>query len=236
MGSVRSETPIVNSTPKSLSWIIWGGMALTIAGITVAFIVSRNRGPQSGHDPFKIYSSTGNHADKLPVLFEVSDFALTNQSGQLVTRADLLGKVWLADVIFTRCGGPCPEMTRRMETLQAAVPVSDLVRFITLTTDPLNDTPTVLQAYARRFNAQPGRWHFLTGTKPQIVDLAVRGLKFTALDTDPGQRKDPNDLFIHSTVFMLVDKHGRARAVIESDDADMKARALDLVNRLLLEK
>ena len=173
---------------------------------------------------------------KLPVLFEVPDFALTNQSGQVVTRSNLRGQVWIADIIFTLCGGPCPEMTRRMADLQAAIPAEQPVKFVTLTTHPEHDTPPVLQSYARRFLAQPGRWHFLTGTKRQIADLAVGGLKLTALEKEAEKQENLNDLFIHSTIFVLIDQQGRARATFESDDPAMKSKLLPAVMKLLQEK
>src|SRR5947208_2333890 len=126
-------------------------------------------------------------------------------------------------------------MTRRMAELQAALPTNRPVICVTLTTDPEHDTPAVLQAYSRRFGAQAGRWHFLTGTKQQIADLAVRGLKLTALDKEPEKQENANDLFIHSTLFVLLDKQGRARAVFESDDTDLKSNVLQAIDRLLRE-
>ena len=172
----------------------------------------------------------------LPVLFEVPDFSLTNQVGKTIGRADLLGKVWIADIIFSRCAGPCPEMTRRMAELQSAMPPQSPVSFVTLTTDPLHDTPSVLLAYSRRYAAQDGRWHFLTGTKKQIADLAIGGLKLTTLDKEEAKRLDPNDLFIHSTIFVVIDKKGRVRAVIESDEPSMRVKALGIIQRLLEEQ
>jgi cytochrome oxidase Cu insertion factor (SCO1/SenC/PrrC family) len=221
----------VNSTLKRLQWITWGGIALTIAALVLAFIIKERRKSGAGTNLANPNATGG----PLPVLFEVPDFALTNQSGQVITRSSLRGQLWLADIVFTRCAGPCPEMTRRMAELQSAIPANEPVRFVTLTTDPVNDTPPVLQAFARRFGAQAERWHFLTGTKKQIIDLAVRGLKFTALDKEASQQENPNDLFIHSTIFVLMDKQGRARAVFESDDEAMKPKVLAAIARLLEE-
>lgn len=171
----------------------------------------------------------------LPVLFEVSDFALTNQEGQVVTRADLLGKIWLADIIFTRCAGPCPVMTRKMAELQRVLPADHPVRLVTLTTDPTYDTPAVLRAYARRFGADPARWSFLTGTKTQIVRLAADGLRLTAVETAPGERETPDDLFVHSTILVLVDQRGRVRSAIAADQPDLNLRVVAAVNALLTE-
>ena len=209
-------------------WLVWGGLAVVMAGILAAFLLRRDqgRGGLAGSGPPEV----------LPVLFSIPDFALTNQAGRVVTQSELRGRVWLADIIFTQCAGPCPEMTRRMAELQTALPAAMPVRFVTLTTDPVHDTPAVLAAYARRFGAQAGRWEFLTGTKRQIAELAVKGLKLTALDKEPAQRENADDLFIHSTQFVLVDGRGQARAVFESDDPGMESKVTTAVNRLLQKK
>ena len=220
---------------RPLQIVVWGALGLTVVAIGVGYVLKERWADNEAVGPDGVTVSYPERKGTLPVLFEVPDFALTNQTGQIVTRESLLGQVWLADIIFSRCAGPCPGMTRRMAEMQTAVSANSPVRFVTLTADPDFDTPTVLDAYARRYLATPGRWHFLTGTKKQIVDLAVGGLKFTATPKDELQRTDPNDLFIHATIFVAVDKRGRVRAVIESDDPAMKVKSLGIIQELLNE-
>ncbi len=226
----------MNSIPKRLQWLVWGGMGLTMTAILVAFIIKQARDRRSDLEPSPIIDFTSTSGRALPVLFEIPDFALTNQNGRMITRSDLRGQVWIADIIFTLCAGPCPEMTRRMADLQAAIPVEQPVKFVTLTTHPEHDTPAVLQSYGRRFMAQPGRWHFLTGTKKQIADLAVAGLKLSAQEKESAKQENLKDLFIHSTIFVLIDQQGRARATFESDDPAMKSKLLPAIMKLLAEK
>jgi protein SCO1/2 len=131
-------------------------------------------------------------------------------------------------------------MTRQMAELQAAVPARDPVAFVSLTTDPDFDTPPVLKAYAERYQADPARWRFLTGSKEQIARLAMEGLRLTALEQKPELRTAPEDLFIHSTVFVLVDRRGRLRGVFETGGPDVdwpqsRAALLAATARLLRE-
>jgi cytochrome oxidase Cu insertion factor (SCO1/SenC/PrrC family) len=173
----------------------------------------------------------------LPVIGQVADYALTNQDGHAVSLADLRGKVWVADIIFTRCAGPCLKMSRQMKELQQALPPASQVRLITLTTDPDFDTPPVLKAYGQRFDEDPARWTFLTGTKPQIANLAIKSLKLTAIEKKPEERESPVDLFVHSTIFVLVDKHADLRGVFETtgegvDAQKVEAQILASVRRL----
>ena len=71
----------------------------------------------------------------LPVIGQIADFALTNQNGRAVSLADLRGQPWVADIIFTRCPGPCLKMTKQMKALQDALPPGSPTKLVTLTTD-----------------------------------------------------------------------------------------------------
>jgi cytochrome oxidase Cu insertion factor (SCO1/SenC/PrrC family) len=157
-------------------------------------------------------------ATQLPVLGQVSNFSLTNQLGETITLSNLLGTVWVGDIVFTRCAGPCPRMTRQMSELQELLAKDSPVRLVTLTTDPAFDTPEVMRRYGEKYGAKPDRWWLLTGSKAEIARLAVEGLRLTAIETKENERTDPADLFIHSTIFVVVDKQGRLRAVVETQD------------------
>ncbi len=152
----------------------------------------------------------------LPALATVGDFSLTNQDGAAESLADLQGKVWVADIIFTRCAGPCPRMTHQMKELQDALPKEARTKLVTLTTDPDYDTPAILKVYSERAGADAARWTFLTGTKQQIAGLAVSSLKLSAVPVKQDDRASANDLWVHSTIFVIVDKHAQLRGVFET--------------------
>jgi protein SCO1 len=175
------------------------------------------------------------------ILGQVADFTLTNQTGAAVSLTDLRGRVWVADIIFTRCAGPCPRMTQQMKSLQDSLPPTSQARLVTLTTDPDFDTPPVFKAYGERFGANPKRWMFLTGPKSEIATLAIESLKFTAIEKRPEDRADPADLFIHSTIFVVVDKQARLRGVFETtgegvDPARVRSEILAAVRQLERER
>ena len=153
----------------------------------------------------------------LPVYGQAADFTLTNQNGQAVSLSNLLGHVWVADIIFTRCPGPCRRMTQRMKEIETSLPTSSQARLVTLTTDPDYDTPQVLKSYSEKSNADPNRWTFLTGPQKEISKLATESLKLAAQSKDPKERESPNDLFVHSTIFVVIDKKGQLRRVLETE-------------------
>ncbi len=205
-----------------MEWLVWGTLVVTILVITAAFAWTQWQQAR---------------VSTLPVITQqLPDFALTNQNGQVITPANLLGQVWVADVIFTQCPGPCPKMTERMSELQSALPPSLPVKLVTLTTDPEHDSPAVLKRYGERFKAQFDRWMFLTGSKQQIALLARQGLKLVAEETRPEDRVSDEDLFLHSTVFVIVDKHGRLRGSFDSTEPDFQKKILSAIKSLAREK
>ena len=151
---------------------------------------------------------------QLRVIGPVADFTLTNQAGQVSTLADFTNHVWVADIIFTRCAGPCPRLTQQMHGLQILLPES--VKLVTLTTDPEFDAPAVLKKYGEHFGADFNRWTFLTGTKSEIGLIAANSLKLSAQPVKPEEQKNSADLFIHTTIFVIVDKHAQLRGFFET--------------------
>jgi protein SCO1/2 len=211
---------MVNKQSTLVSWVVWGVLAGVTIGVSVLFVRTR-------------FDQAIRLVDRMPVYSQVEPFFLTNQLGSVSTFADLQGKVWIADIVFSRCPGPCPRMTERMAALQRAFPVDAPIRFVTLTTDPTHDTPAVLKRFSERFGADPNRWFFLTGSMKEIAGLALKGLKLTALEKEPNQQTVPDDLFIHSTVFMLVDQKGRVRGSFESLEPDFEQQLITAANALI---
>jgi cytochrome oxidase Cu insertion factor (SCO1/SenC/PrrC family) len=89
---------------------IWVGFLLFFALFALAFLMWVTQAMRNfGEMPLR-------------VIGPVADFALTNQDGRLTTLADFTNHVWVADIIFTRCAGPCPRMTGQMRSQRTAQP------------------------------------------------------------------------------------------------------------------
>jgi protein SCO1/2 len=161
-----------------------------------------------------------------PRLGMLPEFRLVERTGQAVSLADLQGRPWVADFIFTQCGGACPAMTARMARLRREVPAE--VRLVSFTVDPAHDTPDVLARYARAFGAD-GSWLFVTGAQKDLYDLSTGGFKLAAMEVPPDQRSPGGDgPFLHSSKFTLVDAEGAIRGYYDStDEQAMRALATD---------
>lgn len=155
-------------------------------------------------------------APEPPRLGTLPDFRLVERSGRPPSLADLRGRPWVADFIFTQCGGACPAMTARMARLRRDV--SPDVPFVSFTVDPAHDTPEVLARYAATFRADPS-WCFVTGPQKDLYDLSVAGFKLAAMEVPAGEQASGGDgPFLHSSKFVLVDGEGVIRGYYDSTD------------------
>ncbi|MCA9255742.1 MAG: SCO family protein, partial [Phycisphaerales bacterium] len=155
------------------------------------------------------YTPTGS----LPVIAQLPDFALTERSGRTVTLDDLKGRVWIADFIFTTCGGPCPIMTSRLGDFMQTLKEKNIPRVsaVSFTVDPETDTPEALREYATMKLADDFDWLFLTGSQKALFELSVKGFMLPAQKSEEGEGHGVD----HSPRFILVDQKGRIRGYYE---------------------
>lgn len=105
-----------------------------------------------------------------------TDVELVNQNGKKVRfYSDLLqGKVVIINSFFATCQGSCLPLNQNLAKVQEALGdrLGKDVYILSISVDPTVDTPTALNAYAKKLNARPG-WFFLTGAK-ENVDFALK--------------------------------------------------------------
>ena len=157
-------------------------------------------------------------------------FQLINQNGQPFGSAQLNGKIWIADFIFTTCPGPCPMISTRMSELQKPLEKTD-VHLVSFTVDPAKDTPEILRGYAEKLRAESGRWDFLTGAQSTIYNLSQNGFKLAVSDGS-----DETGTPVHSTRMILVDRHGEIRGYYDATEADAVTKVLADTSHLLREQ
>lgn len=136
----------------------------------------------------------------------IPSYKLIDQNGAVFDSKTVDADFKVYDFVFTRCEGICPKMTTQLIRVQEAFKDDKDVVLLTLTVDPENDTPEVLKAYAKTYNAIPGKWYFLTGEKDSIYTLGQRQFFLTAKQNEA----DLTD-FLHSEKMVLVDKKGWIR-------------------------
>ncbi len=163
---------------------------------------------------------------ELPDRGPVPDFSLTSQTGAAFEGSSLDENVWVAEFFFTHCTGPCPRMNARFRMIQNQFADAPAFRLVSFTVDPARDNVAELAVYAHRFQAQPGRWNFLTGPMDRLNHLSRDVFNLGNVD---GQLD-------HSTRFILVGRHRRIRGYYRSNDAEEMKRLLEDIRWLLREK
>ena len=108
------------------------------------------------------------------------DFILTNQDSILISNEDLNDKVYVLEFFFTRCPDICIEMNSNMKLLDEKFGDSDEFGIVSITIDPDNDNPSTLKEYSEALDVKSQNWHFLTGEKDYIYDLANNGFNIYA--------------------------------------------------------
>ena len=135
------------------------------------------------------------------------DFILTNQDSILISNEDLNDKVYVLEFFFTRCPDICIEMNRNMKLLDEKFGDSNEFGIVSITIDPDNDNPSTLKEYSEALEIKSQNWHFLTGEKDYIYDLANNGFNIYA-----NQNVNFAGGFEHQGYFALIDKDGYIRS------------------------
>jgi protein SCO1 len=147
----------------------------------------------------------------LYTVMKVPDFELTDQNGHKVSNKDMLGKVYLVEFFYSRCPTICPVMNSNMKYIMEQIGNPDF-GIVSISIDPTNDTPQVLKNHARMIGATSPDWHFVTGDRDYIGNLADQ------FDIYVGDKEDESESLNHSGMIALVDKDGNLRCRFDENN------------------
>ncbi|MCZ6714085.1 MAG: redoxin domain-containing protein [Deltaproteobacteria bacterium] len=131
------------------------------------------------------------------------DFELIDHRGNRFSLSDLRGSAVLLDFVFTRCKGPCPILTAAHAELQLRLPpaIARRTHLVSVSIDPIYDTPKRLRAYGEARGANLERWSFLTGSTEAVQKVLT--------DYHIGTTREQNGTLAHVVVTFLIDPEGR---------------------------
>jgi protein SCO1/2 len=138
---------------------------------------------------------------------KVMDFKFSNQDGVMISNADFEGKVYLVEFFFSTCPTICPKMNRNLVDIQNTFPDRPDFGIASFTINPEYDTQEVLKTYAENYGVTNPNWHFMTGNKDAIYNLANTGFNLYAAEVEGADGG-----FEHSGNFALIDKQGYIRS------------------------
>jgi protein SCO1 len=186
-----------------------------------------------GHNNFKRLPHIGPYdlsASGDTVWHSIPSFSFVNQEGKVITDKNVEGQVYVANFFFANCQTVCPDMNRHVARVQDAFKDDTLLRILSFTVDPENDTVAALKAYAETMRADSSKWWFLTGNKDSIYALAREGFFVPAAE---GKTADD---FFHSQDLILIDKNKNIRGIYDGLDKAEVDTLIDEIKLLRLEK
>ncbi len=210
---MSTDVPTLNP-PRSTRPFLWAGLGVSLCLVLLAMglVLPRQK--------------------ELPRLGKLPAFTFTRQDGQPFGRAELLGRPFVANFIFTRCPTICPVFTQKMARFQKQTAgLGGELALVSFSVDPEYDTPERLTAYAARYGADPSRWSFLTGDYTRLQDTIVGGFKI-AMGRESDDENDIPGIF-HGSHFVLVDATGEIRGYYDSADDDTVERLTRDAERLV---
>ena len=144
----------------------------------------------------------------------VQPFSFINQYHDTVSEKTINNKIYVADFFFATCQSICPKMSSQLVHVQNAFKEDNNVLILSHTVNPSNDTVEVLNGYAQTYGALKNKWHFLTGNKKAIYDMARYSYLVNALEEDGSEEG-----FLHSELFILIDAQKRIRGMYDGTDS-----------------
>jgi len=151
-------------------------------------------------------SNHGLTDERLMLIGPAPKFKLTDQNEMLISNADYAGKVHVIEFFFTSCPSICPVMNKNLIAIQNNFFGNPNFGIVSISIDPEHDTPKVLKSHAELLGVKSTNWHFLTGDKKYIFDIANKGFNLYV-----GENTKVKGGFEHSGLFALVDKKGNIR-------------------------
>jgi len=144
----------------------------------------------------------------------IQPFSFINQFNDTVTEKTIANKIYITDFFFATCQSICPKMSSQLVHVQNAFKNDKDVLLLSHTVNPSNDTVEVLNGYAQTYGAIKNKWHLLTGNKKAIYDMARYSYLVNALQEDGSAEG-----FLHSELFILIDKQKRIRGFYDGTDS-----------------
>ena len=192
---------------KNKSYIGISFVILIFGIIFIPRIIERiKNGTVVQGDRIDAVSNHKNPDTGLMVVGPVPKFQLTDQNNKTISNKDYDGKVYVVEFFFSTCPSICPIMNKNMVDIQNKFFGNPNFGIVSISIDPERDTPQVLKAHAKMLGAKSTNWHFLTGDKKYIYDIANKGFNLYA-----GENSKANGGFEHSGLFALIDKKGNIR-------------------------
>lgn len=150
--------------------------------------------------------------DGKTVYHEIPNFSFVNQDSMEITNQTFAGKAYISDHFFISCPTICPKLSKSMLRIHDKFKDKNNLLLLSHSIDTKYDTIPRLKKYATNLGVTSDKWHFVTGEKDAILNIAEDYFNIAMEDGDaPGG-------YNHSGRLILVDKNRRIRAFCDGTD------------------
>jgi protein SCO1/2 len=165
----------------------------------------------------------------------VGNFAFTNQEGNTITQQEIEDKIVVVEYFFTTCMTICPKMNVQMQRINEHFKGNEEFKILSFTVNPEVDTVEQMKRYADAHKANSNQWHFLTGEKEKLYQLA-RTSFFVLKPAEAQNLGDAGNDFIHTNNFVLIDRKKRLRGYYDGTSVKETNQLIQDIEQLMTEK
>lgn len=172
--------------------------------------------------------------NRLPVIYDLRrmNYTFLSQDSMMVSFPSAYkGKILVMSFIYTHCPDVCPITTLNMQHLQDTLSADGInnVQLVTMTFDPIRDTPDVLNKYASIRGITFKNWDFLSGTRAN-TDSVLYAVDFRYFPGDSSYSKAVGLIYYitHTDRSILMDQRGRVRGTYSGSQLDLKQIVNDI--------
>jgi len=141
---------------------------------------------------------------------QISDFSFTDQNGEQISAASVAGRPYVTSFFFASCTNICPTLKTRLTAVSEAYD-QDQITILSHSVTPDLDTVERLAAYSEINNIDDRQWKLLTGTKSDILNVAVNSYGAQLQNYSSGLPGEEE--FLHTETVYLVDGDGYIRGL-----------------------
>jgi len=184
--------------------------------------------------PRKKADEEWNRQNKIDTYWEVGNFDLVDQNGQPFSSEALVGKIWLANFVFTSCAAECSILSQQLSLVRRNLGPRDDIAFVSFSVDPQTDTSERLANYSKSYGEDP-RWSLLTGDIDAMTELITRKFLMPMSHGSDASSPTKDSVIEHSDKMLVIDGKGVVRYFCSGLNARTVESLTDVIQVLIQE-
>jgi protein SCO1/2 len=163
---------------------------------------------------------------------QIPDFKLLNQQGDTLSWKNFEGKIIILNLFYATDNPTTRTANNALGVLQKTFGKNKILNFVSLSIDPVRDTPDVIAKYAAAHRAKPGKWDVLTGDSTQVYNIIYKQLFLDAVQKNDDGVKS----YAYNNLFVLIDPQHHIRGYYDISTQEGYSKLDDEIKVLIVEE